>query len=114
MYNKSESGNLIKRLKRFILGYNLGLLGYRLLLIIILHVKPAEWNKIYDIKSPRVVGFTGRNLLITLMVIGIYMVPIGYLTFLFKSVFFHPKTDKIFKEQGKIMRTEGLTERKQN
>lgn len=104
-YNPAESKRFIKNLKRFIFGYNLGILGYRFLLVLILEVKPEEWSRIYRVKSPRVVGFTGQNLLITLMIIAIYMVPIGYLTFLFKSLFFHPKSQSIRKEQERIMRT---------
>ncbi|MCK4667380.1 hypothetical protein KAU33_11555 [Candidatus Dependentiae bacterium] len=105
LYNPSEARRFIINLKRFIFGYNLGLLGYRFLLLLILQVPAEEWNKIYNIKSPKVVGFTGRNLLVTLLVIGIYMIPIGYLTYLFKSLFFHPRTDSLRKEQERILRT---------
>ena len=105
LYNRSESRRFIINLKRFIFGYNLGLLGYRFLLLLIIQVPAEEWNRIYNIKSPKVVGFTGRNLLVTLLVIGIYMIPIGYLTYLFKSLFFHPRTDSLRKEQERILRT---------
>lgn len=105
VYNPSESKKLLINLKRFLLGYNLGILGYRMLLLLILQINPQEWNKIYNINSPKVVGFTGRNLLVTLMIVAIYMVPIGYLTYLFKSLFFHPRTDSIYREQQRILRT---------
>ncbi|MDD3627629.1 MAG: hypothetical protein PHV06_09950, partial [bacterium] len=114
-YNVSEAPRLIKNLKSFILGYNLGLLGYRLLLLVILQVSPDEWSRIYNIKAPSVAGFTGKNLLITLMIIAIYMVPIGYLTSLFKSLFFHPKSESFREEQEKVLRTgdQGLREKMQ-
>ncbi len=66
LYNPSESRRFIINLKRFIFGYNLGLMGYRFLLLLVLQVPAEEWNRIYNIKSPKVVGFTGRNLLVTL------------------------------------------------
>ena len=49
IYNPSEGRRFIINLKRFIFGYNLGLLGYRFLLLLILQVPAEEWNRIYNI-----------------------------------------------------------------